>query len=137
MDNVIVEAIRSWFQTCPLINSDNAFFIDGLRNEQSYSIDIVPCDPTYKRYVDGMRKLQYQFEFASKEPYDGDARTTIDNSMFYDQLLDWVRAQSDAGNFPEIQGHTVERIDVLSSGYIYGVDADLARYVAEFKLIYL
>lgn len=132
----IVEAVREFFRGCPFLKNGR-FNISYLPNEQSYSIDTLPSDPVYKRYTDGGCIYQYEYVFTSKEAYDGDARTLIDNSRFYQDLMAWAEEQDAAGNQPEITGHNVLSNRVTSSGYLFSVDTDLAQYQMQFRLLYM
>lgn len=135
-ENSIVRAVREYFLGCPYLK-DGRFNIDYLPNKQSYSIDTLPTDPVYKRYTDGCCIHQYEYTFTSKEAYDGDTRTMVDNSMFYQQLSEWVEKQNETGNLPEITGKNVLANRVTSSGYLFGVDTDMAQYQMQFRLLYM
>lgn len=78
----IIESIREYVRMYPDINNWK-INIDRLGNGMEYSIDPIGADPIYKRYVDGSCLKQFQFALTSKEAYDGDARTGIANSGFY------------------------------------------------------
>lgn len=136
-NNTCIEAVRAFFRTCPYLSEDIPINVDYLPDVKSYSIDTLPGDPVYKRYTDGQEVLQYEYTFTSKKAYDGDERTMIDNSGFYEALGSWVREQSAKRNFPVITGHRVQRNEVTSSGYLFSVDADLAQYQMQFRLVYL
>ena len=92
--------------------------------------------PVYKEYVDGGKIYQFQYSFTSKEAYDGDARTMIDNSFFYQNLADWVERQDDEGILPMLEGRQVISNTLMSSYYLFGSDADLAKYQVQLRLLY-
>ena len=77
----IIESIRDYLLTCDFLK-DGKVNIDYLPDEMAYSIDPIGGDPIYRRYVDGDALRQFQFAITSKEAYDGDARTGIENSGF-------------------------------------------------------
>lgn len=85
----IIQSIRDYVMTYPDID-DRKINIDYLGNGMEYSIDPIGADPIYKRYVDGSCLKQFQFAFTSKEAYDGDARTGIANSGFYQDFAEWT-----------------------------------------------
>lgn len=128
----VIESIREWFLTCPLLDEDYPLGIDYLPDVKSYSIDTLPTSPVYKQYVDGGKLYQYDFTFTSKEAFDGDTRTMIDNSEFYRELSEWVAA----AELPKLDGHRSCWIEETTHGYLFTADTDLARYQAQFKLIY-
>lgn len=128
----VIESIREWFLNCPLLDEDYPLGIDYLPDVKSYSIDTLPTSPVYKQYVDGGKLYQYDFTFTSKEAFDGDTRTMIDNSEFYRALSEWVAA----AELPKLDGHRACWIEETTHGYLFTADTDLARYQAQFKLIY-
>lgn len=135
-ENSIVKAVREYFLGCPFLKGGR-FNVDYLPGEQSYSIDTLPTDPVYKRYTDGGCIYQYEYTFTSKEAYDGDMRTMVDNSMFYQKLMEWVEKQNDTGNLPEVADRNVLANRVTSNGYLFGVDSDMAQYQMQFRLLYM
>lgn len=135
-ENSIVQAVRNYFLSCPFLK-DGKFNVDYLPGEQSYSIDTLPSDPVYKRYTDGGCIYQYEYTFTSKEAYDGDMRTMVDNSMFYQSLMEWIETQNDTGNLPEIENRNVLGNRVTSNGYLFSVDSDMAQYQMQFRLLYM
>lgn len=132
----IVEAVREYFLQCPFLKNGR-FSIDHLPNMQSYSIDTLPSDPVYKKYTDGGCIYQYEYVFTSKEAYDSDTRTLIDNSLFYQKLMEWVEQQNDAGILPELPGRNVQSNRVTSNGYLFSVDSDMAQYQMQLRLLYM
>lgn len=131
----VIGSIRDYFLKCPFLR-DGEFNIDYLPDNRAYSLDPLPADPVYKRYVDGGKIYQFQYSFTSKEPYDGDARTMIDNSCFYQNLSDWVEQQDEEGILPDLNGRTVISNTLMSSYYLFDADADLARYQIQLRLLY-
>ena len=107
-----------------------------IMNGMEYSIDPIGADPVYKRYTDGTCLKQFQFAFTSKEAYDGDARTGIANSGFYQAFEEWVESNNMNDILPELDGHDATRVDVLQSGYLFSAEADLGRYQMICRVIY-
>lgn len=134
-DKPIIESIRDYILSCDFLK-EGKVNIDYLPDEMAYSIDPVGADPIYKRYVDGSCLKQFQFSLLSKEAYDGDARTGIANSGFYQAFEEWIEENNTNDVFPVLQGHTSIRMDVLQSGYLFSADADLGRYQIICRLIY-
>lgn len=131
----IIESIRDYILSCDFLK-DGKVNIDYLPDEMAYSIDPVGADPVYKRYVDGSCLKQFQFSLISKEAYDGDARTGIANSGFYQRFEEWIEENNANNIFPVLEGHLSIRIDVLQSGYLFSTEADLGRYQIICRLIY-
>ncbi len=134
-DKPIIESIRDYILSCDFRKEGNVN-IDYLPDQMAYSIDPVGADPIYKRYVDGSCLKQFQFSLLSKEAYDGDARTGIANSGFYQAFEEWIEENNTNDVFPVLQGHASIRMDVLQSGYLFSADADLGRYQIICRLIY-
>lgn len=131
----IIESIRDYILTCDFLK-DGKVNIDYLPDEMAYSIEPIGGDPVYKRYTDGKCLKQFQFAFMSAEAYDGDARTAIAASGFYQFFEEWIEQNNMKDIFPDLAGHHPIRIDVLQSGYLFYTDADLGRYQIQCRLIY-
>ncbi len=135
LNNSIIGALRDYFLKCPYLK-DGKFGVDFLPNDPSYSLDPLPSDPVYRRYVDGGKIYQLEYAFTSKAAYDGDTRTMIDNSFFYQRLSEWVEQQADAGDLPKLEGYIAIGNTVTSSGYLFDADSDLAKYQVQLRLLY-
>ena len=131
----IIQSIRDYVMTYPDID-DRKINIDYLGNGMEYSIDPIGADPIYKRYVDGSYLKQFQFAFTSKEAYDGDARTGIVNSGFYQAFEEWVEKNNTNDILPELDEHKAVKVEVLQSGFLFSTEADLGRYQMICRLIY-
>lgn len=131
----IIESIRDYILSCDFLK-DGKVNIDYLPDEMAYSIDPVGSDPVYKKYTDGSCLKQFQFSLTSKEAYDGDARTGIANSGFYQFFEEWIEGNNMKDIYPELEGHQSIRVDVLQSGYLFSAEADLGRYQIICRLIY-
>lgn len=131
----IIDSIREYVRTYPDIDN-RKINIDYLGDGMEYSIDPIGVDPIYKRYVDGSCLKQFQFALTSKEAYDGDARTGIANSGFYQDFEEWTQQNNMNDIVPELDGHDAIRVEVLQSGYLFSAEADLGRYQMICRAIY-
>lgn len=131
----IIESIRDYILTCDFLK-DGKVNIDYLPDEMAYSIEPVGSDPVYKRYTDGTCLKQFQFALMSVEAYDGDARTGIANSGFYQFFEEWIEKNNMEDIYPQMEGHEPVRVDVLQSGYLFSTEVDLGRYQILCRLIY-
>ena len=131
----IIDSIREYIATCPYVD-DRKINIDYLGDGMEYSIDPIGADPIYKRYTDGTCLKQFQFALTSKEAYDGDARTGIANSGFYQSFEEWTEQNNLDDIFPELDGHDAIKVEVLQSGYLFAPDVDLGRYQMICRLVY-
>ena len=131
----IIESVREYILTCGFLK-DGKINVDYLPDEMAYSIEPIGGDPIYKRYTDGTCLKQFQFALMSVEAYDGDARTSIANSGFYQFLEEWIENNNINDIYPELSNHVPVRIDIIQSGYPFSTEADLGRYQIQFRLIY-
>lgn len=131
----IIESIRDYILTCDFLK-DGKVNVDYLRAEMSYSIDPIGGDPWYKKYTDGTGQKQFRFALTSKEMYDGDERTGIANSGFYQFFEEWLESNSLNGILPELEEYEPIRMEVMQSGFLFSTEADLGRYQIQCRLIY-
>lgn len=131
----IIESIREYVRQYPGINGKKVN-IDYLGDGMEYSIDPIGADPVYKKYTDGSCLKQFQFALTSKEAYDGDTRTGIANSGFYQMFEEWVEENNMEDIYPELDDHMPTRVEVMRSGFLFSAEADLGRYQMICRLIY-
>ena len=66
----ISEAIRSYFDKCPLLDSNARINIDYMGgNAIEYGIYSEPINPIYKKYADGGTVKQFGFTFTTLSYY--------------------------------------------------------------------
>ena len=132
----IIDSIRDYILTCEFLKDYNVN-VDHLGVNMEYSINALPCNPLIKKYADGGSVKQFQFALTSKDCYDGDARTAIENSGFYERFEDWIEQQDIKGILPELSGDKAPvSITVMQKGYLYDLDTDLGQYEIQCKLEY-
>ena len=133
----IIQSVVDYVTACPLL-AEGYMRVDNLGTEPvEYGIAVLPNDPIGKKYVNGSSIRQYLFAVTSREYYSIDMLANIDNSEFYEDLADWFEEQNAARNYPEFgAGKTVQRIELVTSGYLYSTDRKTARYQLEIRIIY-
>jgi hypothetical protein len=141
---MIIEAIRDYIRTCPHLQEFegadgvikvNVDFLEELAT--SYSIEEVPTDPVIKKYINGDTVRQFQFIFASREPFGAYVLQNISNSGFYEDFANWIEQNNNNDIFPLLHaGYESQEIKVLSPGYAFAVSVDQARYQIELRLKY-
>lgn len=133
----IIDSVRDFILTCEFLR-DWKVNIDYLGVTMSYSIDQLPANPIVKTYTDGSTVKQFLFAFTSKETYDGDERTGIENSGFYQRFEEWIEEKNYARQFPEFTNpkQTPISISTIQSGYLYDFETDLAQYQIQCCLQY-
>lgn len=133
----IIEGLSEYFMGCPLLK-DGYFHVDFLGADPvEYTLEVMPCDPVVKRYVNGDTLKRYLFAFGSREYYSADRVQNIGNIAFYEELSDWVEMQDRLENFPRIpEGKYPEGLRTVSSGYLFDESMESARYQIQVELIY-
>lgn len=140
--NPTIDALRAWLRTCPLIaeeqeTSGAAFRIAGLDEDATaFSIEDSPADPVLAIYFSG-RDMVKNYLFLSRREYSGTDVTAIQNSGFFEQLTDWVLAQNDRHNYPQLEApRQPTGIAVASTGYIVTSSAGSCRMQMQLRLTY-
>jgi len=135
---MIIDKIREYFMKCPVLDELRKINVDYLGpDELAYTIDPTPSDTILKRYTDGAKIKQYLFVVASREFYGDDVIQSIENSGFYERLAGWLEEESYKDNLPELTGNKrSQSIEVLTSGYLFGVNEDRGHYQIQLRLTY-
>ncbi len=134
----IIESVRSFIATCPLLKDGKMLRVDYLGDtEIEYTVDGDISEPIIRKYVDGSSLRQFNFIFASREEYSSDVLKNIANSDFYDKFATWIEQQSNIGNLPELgEFMTPQYLELMTSGYIFDVTEKTARYQIQLKFVY-
>ena len=134
----IIEAIREYIGNLSCMSTfANAINVNYLSDDDdSFSIEEVPCNPVLKKYVDGSSIRQYQFIFTSKEPYSEEILQNIDNSSFYEDFANEIESKNYNGDLPLLYNLEVRSIEVTSSPYCVRVTEDKAIYQINLNLKY-
>mgnify|MGYP007012479988 CR=1 FL=1 len=133
----LIQSVVNYVTACPLL-SEGYMRVDNLGPDPvEYGIAVLPGSPIVKKYIDGSSIRQYLFAVTSREYYSIDMLANIANSEFYEDLADWFEEQNAAKSFPDFgTGKTVQRIELVTSGYLYSTDRKTARYQLEVRIIY-
>ena len=133
----IIEAVRTYLATCPLLNGGK-LNVDFLPPEAvTYSVDVVPVQPVVKRYMDGSSVRQFLFVLATRAYYGAHIRQQIDNLCFFESFEEWLDTQNRAQIFPSLgEGRKGQKLEVTTSGYVFAPDTDTARYQIQCRLSY-
>lgn len=133
----IIESLARYFLKCPLLR-DGYFHVDFLGPDPvEYTLEVLPCDPIVKRYINGDTLRRYLFAFGSREYYSADRTQNIGNVAFYEELSGWVEERSRAGDLPGLpDGLCPEEMRTVSSGYLFDESMESARYQIQLELIY-
>ena len=136
-----IKAVQEWLKTCPLVagqlGNNVAFHIDYLPEDTTqFSIEDSPGDPVLQEFFSGRRKAK-NYVLASRMEYSESIAQQAANSGFWDDFADWIEAQSDAHNLPDLgEGRTAERVTVTNSGYIVTSEDGTCRFQIQIRLEY-
>lgn len=136
-----IKAVQEWLKTCPLVagqlGNNVAFHIDYLPEDTTqFSIENSPGDPVLQEFFSGRRKAK-NYVLASRMEYSESIAQQAANSGFWDDFTDWIEAQSDAHNLPDLgEGRTAERVAVTNSGYIVTSEDGTCRFQIQIRLEY-
>ena len=134
----IMEQVRAFLRTYPPLSNDkiNVDFLPA--DARSYAIEAVPAQEIVRSYVDGSSVRQFLFVLASREYYGEKIRQQLDNLGFYEAFSHWLRAQTLAGNLPDLgAGRACRMMEATTSGYAFGVNEDKARYQIQCRVEFL
>lgn len=130
-----IKAIRSYFDKCPLLDSEARINIDYIGTDAiEYAIYSEPIDPIYKKYVDGGMIKQFGFTFTTLNYYSAELMQQLENSGFYEEFQRWIEDNNEKGVLPDVHGAL--KIEILTNGYLIDAEIDQARYQIQLKLIY-
>lgn len=136
---MIIDGLRDYIRKCPCLEKFNNAVrvnVNYLADDTTtYTIEEVPTEPILKKYLDGSSKRQYNFIFASREPYGSDVLQNIANSGFYEEFVNWIENNEEL----PILGNNLEalKVEVLTSAYVIAVTEDTARFQIQARLVYL
>lgn len=138
MADTIIQSLRDYFITCPLMD-DNKINVDYLPEAGiEYSIDTTPATEIIKEYTDGGSLRQYLFVIRSVNDYGSDVLQNIANSGFYEKLSEWMEQNTKTGLLPQLPaGKTAQIVQAQSTGYLFTTSAAAGRYQIQCRLQYL
>lgn len=132
----IIEAIREYISDldCMATFEINVNYLDG--ENDSFSIEEVPCNPTIKKYLDGSTLRQYQFVFCGREPYGAEILQNIENSTFYEDFANEIEEKNNNDVLPTLEGMEATSLEITSNAYTVSVTEDTAMYQINLNLKY-
>lgn len=132
----IIEAIREYISNldCMATFEINVNYLDG--ENDSFSIEEVPCNPIIKKYLDGSTLRQYQFVFCGREPYGAEILQNIENSTFYEDFANEIEEKNNNDVLPTLEGMEATSLEITSNAYTVSVTEDTAMYQINLNLKY-
>ena len=138
MIKTVIESIREYFDSCPLLKADAKLNLDYLGLEEvEYGIYSEPVNPVIKKYVDGDELKQHTFVFAVKNLMSDSYITQLENISFFDRFIQWVEQNNKQRKLPQLEGkRQTQRLEILTNGYLIAQDEGKAQYQIQMRLIY-
>ena len=132
----IIEAIREYISDldCMATFEINVNYLDG--ENDSFSIEEVPCNQIIKKYLDGSTLRQYQFVFCGREPYGAEILQNIENSTFYEDFANEIEEKNNNDVLPTLEGMEATSLEITSNAYTVSVTEDTAMYQINLNLKY-
>ena len=139
--NSMAQALWSWIRACPQLQQGAKVGMDYLADTATeYALYAVPSQIRMRSNVLGevvpLARQTQTFYFASKEPYGADARQTMQNQQFYEQVVEWIWEQNRKRNLPAIPGGTVIGVTPSLTTLIADAGSDVAKYQIQIQLTY-
>lgn len=136
-----IENLRTWFRTCPAVNTQYRFGVNHVSEKPTeYALYSVPSTLKYNENVLGERVLDdiqtENYIFASKESYGADIEQNIAVLGWYQEIVAWIIAQNNAGNYPVIADGVVRSILPTLSAYPAEVGSSVAKYQIQLAVTY-
>lgn len=135
----IIESVREYFLKCPYLEDDVRLSIDFLGDQPlEYGIYTEPISPTIKKYVDGDELKQFGFIFTTRSHMSGDLVTQLENSAFFDNLIDWIQEMNYKKEFPDLEGDKYPtKLEIITNGYLSSADVGSSQYQIQMRLVYM
>ena len=133
------QALLEWAQQWPDIDAVlklNASVTDS----GDISLVIAPSNAPLVEYVDGTEQNSIAFALCAMMPYSSFTDSINANAQkFMERWHDWVRAQDDAGNYPDFGDAVVDSLRPVQAtptvANVYNQDS-LAKYQFQAQIIY-
>ncbi|WP_311538318.1 hypothetical protein [uncultured Anaerococcus sp.] len=135
----IIESIREYFLKCPYLEDDVRLSVDFLGDQPlEYGIYTEPISPTIKKYVDGDELKQFGFIFTTRSHMSGDLVTQLENSAFFDNLIEWIQEMNNKKEFPDLEGDKYPtKLEIITNGYLSSADVGSSQYQIQMRLVYM
>jgi hypothetical protein len=134
----IISALRTFLATCPNLESGALLLVDHTGSQPiQYAIIPLPGERIVERYLSGSTLREYPFLFQTAKS-SADDLERIETAGFQEAFSDWLEAQTDAGNLPDLGAKkTPQALEAVTWGFLYEQgESDTAIYQMQCKLTY-
>lgn len=136
---MIMSALVDYFQSfLDEHKNDNTILnVNFLGEMGNFSIEEIPSETLIKTYINGDSIKKYDFILASKEFFGEDKIQNLENSVFYEEIEEWVEEQNAKRHFPIINDDMiVQSIKPLTKGYCLKRENDSMRFQIDLEITY-
>ena len=135
----VIEALKSYFNTYPELET-KTIFVNFLKEKgSSFSIIPSPVQPLTVTNIDGSYTKRFAFQLVGRFNYSEETKMNIRNSNFFQELEEWVIDNNENDILPELgEGYEPLALRVTSNGYLMGISPDgkTGQYQINFELTY-
>lgn len=135
----MIDVVREYMENCPYIDEFATVNVDYLVDKvNSYSVnESAGYDPVIDTYLNGTKEMIFKFNFDAKFYWNDEIQNNVDNSIFFENVRNWLKSNNDNNVFPDVDGIIPEEISAKTNGFIYitGADEAIYRISCEFKYI--
>lgn len=133
----MIEKIREWLLTCPLLSEQRLNVNHLLGYGLEYSIIESPTTPIVTQYMDGSSIRQKVFALAAIKDESPDILQNIAESGFWEQFTDWVEQQNRLRHYPDFgTAKQVRKTAVTSTHYLLSTTPSTARWQIQLSVTY-
>lgn len=135
----IIESLRTYLAAYTGLEDGAPLWVDHLGSRPTeYAIVPIAGGKILERYLSGSSLREYHFAFRSMESTADDLER-MENSGFYEGLADWLEAQTEAGNLPDLgSGKTAQTVEATGWAYLYEQGkSDTGIYQIQCRLEYV
>ncbi len=141
-EELLVNKIIEYLAQADVFSNKPKIKIDYLGDKiDNYSLEAVPAERIVNTFVDGSKRKQKIFVFASRKTYSQDEIDNLENYKLFDSLAEWIEEQNEDENYPDISEieniEEIEAIEIIDSPYVAAVSENEARYQMEIKITYI
>ena len=134
----IIESLKNYLATCPELSGKEININYLSPKPESFAISNVAKDPIVKRYISGETIRQYCFFLAGRIVYDGDIKSNLEISNFFEKFEKWIEVQNKEKVFPNLEDMDLIpiAIEVTKSGEVLDTARTSARIKFELRVLY-
>lgn len=136
----MIEKIRDYMAKCPYLDKfievNANYLVDKVK---AYSInESAGYNPVIATYLNGDKEMQFLFSFDAKLYWNKELENNVNNSLFFEQVRDWLQKNYDNDIYPEVESNIQPlSISATTNGYIYATNSDEAIYRISCKFTYV